>query len=658
MNKEKIINSKNIILGIMIIIVIIINIVMYSKFIYNERSYYKDDYITYDSRYELEGKNEIRQEFVAKRDGLESVIVGFDKSFRTYSKDKIKIQVIDTTNNTVLGEYDSIYNAPVQNEKEYKFVFQQQKESNGKKYEIVIIYEDGTTGNPLLYSKTKQYEEGRLTVNGVEEDSNISFAIVYNSRYANVIFGISLTAMTILTIAGLVLVTYKKISIEKIMVIMVSVLGLAYVFVVPMYRGHDEHAHFFRAYEISRGVFNTKIIDHASITEIPSAFLDVLHEDYNKEERYINATYYDDIIRSRNVNVDSTSTNTVGGEYMAVYSPIPYIPQAIAIKVTSIFTNNLLVQFYMARIVNLLVSIAILYVAIKIIPFGKKIILFVVLIPTTLSQIASLSPDALTITSTILYIAYALKVIKSEDKINWKNTVILATIGLVMGLCKIVYMPIVLIALLTPKAKFNNFKKRIIYLILTILVPAIGNLLWLGVAGVHLALIDCNKSAVQTVNILSNPFEYIRICFYTLYYQFDLYLQQLFGGLMQHVEKVNVGWINVIAYVILFVFVILFDESSKKQLDRKEKTAISIILFIICCLIFTSIYMQWSSLKWYFINGIQGRYFVELLLPFMLVLAQNNLVAKNGKINLEKIILYSSILLNMIAIMCCVITYI
>lgn len=658
MNKEKIINNKNIILGIMIILVLIINIIMYSKFIYNERSYYKDSYTKYDSKYELEGQNEIRQEFVAKRDGLESVIVGFDKSFRTYSKDKIKIQVIDTTNNAVLGEYDSIYNAPVQNEKEYKFVFPQQKESNGKKYEIVITYEDGTTGNPLLYSKTKQYEEGKLTVNGVEEESNISFAIVYNSKYANIVFGISLIAMTILTIGGLILVTYKKISIEKVMVIMALILGLAYVFVVPMYRGHDEHAHFFRAYEISEGVFNTKIIEHASITEIPSAFLDVLHEDYNKEERYINATYYDDIIRSRNVNVDQNSINTVGGEYMAVYSPIPYIPQAIAIKVTSIFTNNLLVIFYIARIVNLLVSVAILYVAIKIIPFGKKIILFITLIPTTLSQIASLSPDALTITVTILYIAYALKVLKSKEKINWKNTINLAVIGLIMGLCKIVYIPIVLMALLAPKNKFDNVKQRVTYYILTILIPTIGNLLWLGVAGTHLALIDCNKSAAQTVNILSNPFEYIRICFYTLYYQFNLYIQQLFGGLMEHVEKVNVGWVNVIAYVILFVFAILFDEGSKKQLDKKEKIVISLILFIICCLIFTSIYMQWSSLKWYFINGIQGRYFVELLLPFMLVLAQNNLVARNGKVNLEKIILYSSMLLNMIAIMSCVITYI
>ena len=82
------------------------------------------------------------------------------------------------------------------------------------------------------------------------------------------------------------------------------------------------------------------------------------------------------------------------------------------------------------------------------------------------------------------------------------------------------------------------------------------------------------------------------------------------------------------------------------------------VLFIICGLIYTSIYMQWSTLKNYYINGVQGRYFVELLLPFMLVLGQNKLVKESGKINLVKVIAYSGVLLNTVAILTAVITYI
>ena len=49
------------------------------------------------------------------------------------------------------------------------------------------------------------------------------------------------------------------------------------------------------------------------------------------------------------------------------------------------------------------------------------------------------------------------------------------------------------------------------------------------------------------------------------------------------------------------------------------------------------------NLKNYYINGVQGRYFIELLLPFMLVLGQNKLVKESGKINLVKVISYAGV---------------
>ena len=497
-----------------------------------------------------------------------------------------------------------------------------------------------------------------MTINEEEQPGTLSFEIYYYSRYATIIFTVAIIAITIISILALYLLMFKNIKFEKLFVCTVLILGLAYVFVIPMYRGHDEHAHFFKAYEISTGVFNTPIINEHSITTIPSAFFDVLHEDYNTEERYINATYYDDVIRSAGVEVDEENTITVGGEYMAVYSPLPYIPQALTIRIMSLFTDNLLIIFYMTRIVNLLVSVFLLYLAIKIIPFGKNIIFFIAIIPTTLSQIASVSPDALTITSSILFVAYLLKLIFGKDKITIKNIITLAVIGTVLGLCKIVYVPLAFLTLLIPKEKYNKKRDRVLMCVLAVALPILANLAWLGVASTHLSLIDNNKSDAQKLNILSNPIEYLRICFYTLYHDFDLYLMQLFGGFMEHIEMVHVGWINVIAYIIIFIIIVLFDKDIKDKLDKKMKITISIVLFIICGLIYTSIYMQWSTLKNYYINGVQGRYFVELLLPFMLVLGQNKLVKESGKINLVKVIAYSGVLLNAVAILTAVITYI
>ena len=672
--------NKNILFIVFILIILVIDVIMYSNFIYNERSYYTEDYLAYDSSLKsdenvgasrinqnvnvdgsspyLDGRVEVRQSFVSTRNNLEAIAIGFDKSFRTYSPDPINIKIIDKENNTIIAEYNSIYDEPVQSDTKYKFAFDKQSNSKDREYEIVITYENGSSSNPVLYNTEKTYENGTLTINEEEQPGTLSFEIYYYSRYATIIFTVAIIAITIISILALYLLMFKNIKFEKLFVCTVLVLGLAYVFVIPMYRGHDEHAHFFKAYEISTGVFNTPIINEHSITTIPSAFFDVLHEDYNTEERYINATYYDDVIRSAGVEVDEENTITVGGEYMAVYSPLPYIPQALTIRIMSLFTDNLLIIFYMTRIVNLLVSVFLLYLAIKIIPFGKNIIFFIAIIPTTLSQIASVSPDALTITSSILFVAYLLKLIFGKDKITIKNIITLAVIGTVLGLCKIVYVPLALLTLLIPKEKYNKKRDRVLMCVLAVALPIIANLAWLGVASTHLSLIDNNKSDAQKLNILSNPIEYLRICFYTLYHDFDLYLMQLFGGFMEHIEMVHVGWINVIAYIIIFIIIVLFDKDIKDKLDKKMKITISIVLFIICGLIYTSIYMQWSTLKNYYINGVQGRYFVELLLPFMLVLGQNKLVKESGKINLVKVIAYSGVLLNTVAILTAVITYI
>ncbi len=672
--------NKNILFIVFILIILVIDVIMYSNFIYNERSYYTEDYLAYDSSLKsdenvgasrinqnvnvdgsspyLDGRVEVRQSFVSTRNNLEAIAIGFDKSFRTYSPDPINIKIIDKENNTIIAEYNSIYDEPVQSDTKYKFAFDKQSNSKDREYEIVITYENGSSSNPVLYNTEKTYENGTLTINEEEQPGTLSFEIYYYSRYATIIFTVAIIAITIISILALYLLMFKNIKFEKLFVCTVLILGLAYVFVIPMYRGHDEHAHFFKAYEISTGVFNTPIINEHSITTIPSAFFDVLHEDYNTEERYINATYYDDVIRSAGVEVDEENTITVGGEYMAVYSPLPYIPQALTIRIMSLFTDNLLIIFYMTRIVNLLVSVFLLYLAIKIIPFGKNIIFFIAIIPTTLSQIASVSPDALTITSSILFVAYLLKLIFGKDKITIKNIITLAVIGTVLGLCKIVYVPLALLTLLIPKEKYNKKRDRVLMCVLAVALPIIANLAWLGVASTHLSLIDNNKSDAQKLNILSNPIEYLRICFYTLYHDFDLYLMQLFGGFMEHIEMVHVGWINVIAYIIIFIIIVLFDKDIKDKLDKKMKITISIVLFIICGLIYTSIYMQWSTLKNYYINGVQGRYFVELLLPFMLVLGQNKLVKESGKINLVKVIAYSGVLLNTVAILTAVITYI
>ena len=100
-----------------------------------------------------------------------------------------------------------------------------------------------------------------------------------------------------------------------------------------------------------------------------------------------------------------------------------------------------------------------------------------------------------------------------------------------------------------------------------------------------------------------------------------------------HENWVSNGMIITIPMIILFVLEILLDDEIRDKLNKKMKWSISIVLVIIAGLIATSLYVQWSPLRWYFINGIQGRYFLPFLLPLVLLFGQNKWIKQNGKIN-------------------------
>lgn len=649
------VRNKVLLLIAFIVILVVFDMIFYSKFIYNERSYYTESYLEGSEKYELDGNVVIEQTFIANKNNLEAVAIGFDKAFRTYSDEKIKIQIIQTDNNQVIAEYDSIYETPVQDYKKYKFEFEKQPDSEGKEYKIKIINENGSKGNPVLYQSQGNFEQGTLTLNGEEQSGNLNFELYYFSRYATIIFTVAIIGFNIVTILILGLFIFKKISINKTFLIVTIMLGIFYVFAIPIYRGHDEHAHFYRAYEISQGIFNTKIEDEESVTTIPEAF-----EETTPEGEACNITYYRNVIDFLGVDINEDETMTVNASYMAVYSPIPYIPQALTIGILNIFTDNVAIIFYGARIVNLLVSVFLLYFAMKLIPFGKKMIFLITILPTTMVQISSLSPDALTLTSSILFVAYVLKLWYEKRKITKKEVSKLTILGIVVALCKIVYIPFVFFVLILPRKSYKDKKNYTLSVITMIVIPILINLIWLAIANTHLSLIDNNKSSVQTANILTNIPEYIRTVAYTLQYIMDKTLTALFGGggMTHNTSAVGNGFITVIPMILLFVFEILFDEKLKINLEMKAKVIISIISLAIIGLIFTSLYVQWSPLKWFFVDGVQGRYFLPLLLPLTILLAQNNLVKQKGNIHLKSIITYTGIILNMLILMEIVLKYI
>lgn len=261
-----------------------------------------------------------------------------------------------------------------------------------------------------------------------------------------------------------------------------------------------------------------------------------------------------------------------------------------------------------------------MYFAIKKIPFKKLTVLIIALLPMTIQEAVSLSPDALTIALSIALISYIL-FIKFEQKtrLNVRQYILLLIMSVILSLCKIVYLPLCFLALLISADRFKSKKDKAIKLVILEAIAILLNFLWFKYATRYLIEINPGvNSFEQTQYILSNIIEYVVIIIRTISVYAKNYIFQLVGDSMLQLNANTSNIYQLILFVIL-VLTLLCDKS-KEKISTKLKVFVGIITATIIGLIFTSIYVQWNPVGNGLIMGIHGRYFIPIALLFAILL--------------------------------------
>lgn len=487
-----------------------------------------------------------------------------------------------------------------------------------------------------------------------------SIYTILTSEYAvskNVLL-IIIMALLVLTIIGIIAMVKidrkKEIKPEKALLFIMIIFCVGLFITIPVGRGHDEFMHWYKAFEISQGQLMTPIDQETrtAVTTLPDGVQNIIVEREKAVFKYI------DNIPLLQETINYNETISAGNQNSAAYCFIQYIPEVIGIIIGQLFTQVPLLIAYFARLVNMIVCIAIMYFAVKLIPFGKNIILLLSIIPIAIEGFATISPDGLTIAICTLFISYTLYVAFDKNKMcGTKETVILTIIGAIVSLCKIVYMPLIFLVLIIPKEKFKTKSERIKSLALIITIGVMCNLIWLIFGS--MALLNTNTNTYSGTNengtmlklmtLLSNPFEYIQKVFYTIGLKGNQYFLSLFGGQLEWGEMIR---IEIIPFVIAAIAIMaaISEEKIKTELHKFQKIVIAAIILIITVLIFTSLYIQWSDNDLLYIDGVQGRYFLPIL-PLLLFLVGGLKVKSNySNAQITKLICMSSIIIQMYTI--------
>ena len=462
---------------------------------------------------------------------------------------------------------------------------------------------------------------------------------------------IGITIGVLITTILFAYILHKKdnaISIQNKFLMLIIPLVLLYFVSLPIGTIPDEANHFYRTYEISEGhmISMWQKEYKAAGNNLPSNI------------GVVTASNYDEIIEDLKVN-STKEKQFVGFSNTALYSPICYLPQVVGVLLSKIFTDNFTIMAYVGRIFNFIVFCIMMYFSLKIIPIKKNLLLFISLLPITIQEAVSLSPDALTIASCSLLISLVFYLRDKKGLLNRYEKLLIIILPIIIALCKIVYLPVCLLLFLIPKEKFGSLKKKNLFIIILAFVVILINLLWTAKVSIFLTSnLHGSNSSKQIIYVLKHPHIYIK----TLLNTFNVYADfHIFNMLGRYLSLFNVNVYAPYIYINFILLIILLLQNEKEKIkDNKNVINKSLLLFCFgstILLIFTSIYIQWTPYMLDYVDGVQGRYYIPIIL--LLGIALNNIFKIEIKENLiNKYMLLFMVVENISAVLTIISVYI
>lgn len=428
------------------------------------------------------------------------------------------------------------------------------------------------------------------------------------------------------------------------------------VFISPAYTvGWDEEIHFQRAYEMGNLGSDEKY-------EMPAQFIQNTHVMFKLSASNITFEERIDAIKTM-VSLTGRSS-----EMTSYYKPsltwltfISYVPQAVIFGVGGMLHIPFYILWVLGKLINLFIYSGVIYFAIKKIPVAKYLMCVIGLVPTAIFQATSYTYDCAIVAGSLFAVAVMVKgFLDQEECLSRKELAGFLAAMIVVCLSKAVYAPLFFVALFIPKSAYDSnrdckiFRSLLIGLFLiTMIIMILPNLISPSVEG------DSRGGATsvsgQLESILRHPFSYAYVLLSNAGKNF---MSFSVGG-----EAICIlGHYGTIAYGIeilyaIFIFSVTITDtyykdkgvilSENRKLDWKIKCIIIIAISIIIAFIWTALYLSFNEVGSMDIVGVQGRYFLPILLPALLLFQGDHIKNTMEKGKYQIIVMGGTCLLTM-----------
>lgn len=395
--------------------------------------------------------------------------------------------------------------------------------------------------------------------------------------------------------------------------------GFALLVATPPFQVPDEPAHFYRACAVSEGqlwaVRGEDEQGQAGLGAMLPASLQELGIGLKGDlpfhpERKIRP---ETIRRAFRVPLDEERRVFVDYRTSAQYTPVPYLPQAVGIAIARGLGASPLGFLYAARIANLLVATALIFLGLRGLPSYSWLMTMLALTPMALFLRPSASADALSTAVAFLLVGIVARLAwGEEERGRWKDIAILTACSVALCLSKPVYVPLAFLALLIPATRFPGGRRGPALLLLGVMTAASFGLAMQTAGAIDLPLrpdapVDRDR---QVRDALADPLRVAGIVTEDYLLRGDRYVAQIVGQL---------GWLDanlpkplLWGYAALLGLLALLDTRRAVAVAAWQRALMVLVALAILGLVSASQYATWTPYGADYVEGIQGRYFLPL----------------------------------------------
>lgn len=404
--------------------------------------------------------------------------------------------------------------------------------------------------------------------------------------------------------------------------------GLVFLVIIPPMQGPDESNHFLRAYQITQGKILSEYVGKSSggipaqITtfdksvggNLPTGVVDFTQTAFGALPQQPDRRLPPHNLKT--LAHFKTGTGTKGASFgnTAAYSPLAYLPHITGIAIGRMVSDRPIVAFYLARLFGLLAGVALITLAIRLMPFGKLPFAVIALLPMTVAQLAIVTADTMTISCAFLAIAMTLRFAFRHSDMSTRDSVLLVGTFAALSLVK----PSLAVMVLIPLALLSNkhiAKKKVVILTVACVCAALlfgvgWNMLVKDMVAFGYQQAYPSDYSAQLSYIVHRPLTFVHVALGTIFSTHFDYSVLSFIGFLGWADTALPKVALAAGYINIALALFIASQSEKLSMPRWLRWLAAGEFFAVFFSVLTFMYLFCNLPKDTVVAGLQGRYFI------------------------------------------------